>query len=170
MNMEDSETSNNQTISGFIDDYSHLRLSYYQPRGRNNSLSFDHSNRESQDSQDNSTLNHTARMDGSGCESPVVQDISIQNHACTARMDVSGSKSSVQDIEIERQRRREYYISQIPDLPHPSYTMASIIAAKSRQMGGNFAYNNRIEQGKAELEFSPRDRSTMLPRQFKREN
>ncbi|XP_063367328.1 uncharacterized protein LOC134655795 [Cydia amplana] len=170
MNMENSETSNNQaTSSGFIDDYSHLRLSYYQPRGRNNSLSFDQSNRESQDSQDNSTLNHTA-IDGSEHESPDVHDISIQNHACTARMGVSGSVPPVHDIEIERQRRREYYISQIPDLPHPSYTMASIIAAKSRQMGGNFTYNNRIEPGKAEMEFSPRDRSTMLPRQFKREN
>ncbi|XP_063387312.1 uncharacterized protein LOC134673278 [Cydia fagiglandana] len=165
--MENSETSNNQTTSGFIDDYSHLRLSYYQPRGRNNSLSFDQSNRESQDSLDNSTLNHTA---GSVCELPNVQDVSIQNHACTSRMGVSGSKSPVQDIEIERQRRREYYISQIPDLPHPSYTMASIIAAKSHQMGGNFAYNNRIEQGKAELEFSPRDRSTMMPRKFKLED
>ncbi|XP_061721426.1 uncharacterized protein LOC133528179 [Cydia pomonella] len=168
--MENSETSNNQTASGFIDDYSHLRLSYYQLRGRNNSLSFDQSNRKSQDTQDNSTLNHTARMDVSVCESPVVQDISIKNHGCTERMGVSGSESSVQDIEIERQRRREYYISQIPDLPHPSYTMASIIAAKSRQMGGNFAYNNRIEKGNAEIEFSPRDRSTMLPCQFKREN
>ncbi|XP_063539090.1 uncharacterized protein LOC134748286 [Cydia strobilella] len=170
MNMENSGISNNQTTSGFIDDYSHLRLSYYQLRGRNNSLSFDQSNRESQDSQDNSALNHTARIDVSECESVVVQDISIQNHACTMRMGVSGSESPVQDIEIERQRRREYYISQIPDLPHPSYTMASIIAAKSRQMGGNFAYNNRIEQGKAEMDFSPRDRSTMLPCQFKRQN
>ncbi|XP_046971568.1 uncharacterized protein LOC124538526 [Vanessa cardui] len=109
----------------FIDDYSHLRLSYYQHRG----------NVTSDDS--NTTLNE--------------------------------SKMDKNKIDDERRRLREYYVSQIPDLPHPSYTVASVIATASQKMNGNgFKYEKQIEQGtkrqdEDKVKFDPARRSTLKP-------
>lgn len=144
INMDQEDTLENglEAHETFIDDYSHLRLSYYQVR--EGTLSFDQS-----------------------IESPT-RDSSERNHTFnTSLTDVSESLVTTQDIETdERQRLREYYISQIPDLPHPSFTMSSIIASASHKMGGDFIYNDRVEQkgGDEDMEFSPQRRSTMQPK------
>nr|XP_026489748.1 uncharacterized protein LOC113396139 [Vanessa tameamea] len=111
----------------FIDDYSHLRLSYYQHRGN--------------DTTDYSNLS------------------------------LNESKQDKNKIDDERRRLREYYVSQIPDLPHPSFTVASIIASASQKMNaGNsgFIYEKQIEQGtkrkdEDKVKFNPARRSTLKP-------
>lgn len=132
----------NASSSGYIDDYSHLRLSYYQHQSNVSEISSGTSEDTSCDTFDT--------------------------------METELSETSVVDAkEVERQKMREYYISQIPDLPHPSYTMASIISSASRKMGPMYLrYNDRIEQGSQvrdsmnNLEFNPHRRSTLKPNQF----
>ncbi|XP_026734710.1 uncharacterized protein LOC113498765 [Trichoplusia ni] len=130
--------ADSSSSSDFIDDYSQLRLSYYQQRSE-----FDIS---TTDSYSDETFN-------------------------TAETDLSEVPKDPK--ETERQKLRDYYISQIPDLPHPAYTVASIISAASRKMGPiHFRYNDRIEQGdeirdsRNDLEFAPERRSTLKPNQF----
>lgn len=130
--------ADSSSSSDFIDDYSQLRLSYYQQRSE-----FDISTTESYSDE---TFN-------------------------TAETDLSEVPKDPK--ETERQKLRDYYISQIPDLPHPAYTVASIISAASRKMGPiHFRYNDRIEQGdeirdsRNDLEFAPERRSTLKPNQF----
>lgn len=128
----------------YIDDYSHLRLSYYQPDDTGST--FEPSTDES-------------------------------NTFCKESCDTLETELSVTSIvdakEAERQKLREYYISQIPDLPHPAYTAASIIASASQRMGGVLLrYNDRIEPGNQvhdaykEMEFTPKRRSTLKPGEF----
>ncbi|KAI8425157.1 hypothetical protein MSG28_006986 [Choristoneura fumiferana] len=143
MDQEDTLENGEEPSETFIDDYSHLRLSYYQVRD-GTSLSFDQTIESP--TQDSSELNHTFN---------------------TALTDVSESLATTQDIETdEREKLREYYISQMPDLPHPSFTMSTIIASASHKMGGNFIYNDRVEQkgGDEDVEFFPQRRSTMQPK------
>ncbi|XP_045502858.1 uncharacterized protein LOC123699860 [Colias croceus] len=144
MSHKNVKTSNESTLSGggefFIDDYSHLRFSYYQNR----------------DGPLDSTLETM-------CNSTLPSD-----DATSTTME-----TNVSDIEHvdERQELRNYYVSQIPELPHPANTVASIIASASNSMNsGNmrFKYADKIETAKkqpsAELEFSPSRRSTLMPK------
>ncbi|CAH2094640.1 unnamed protein product [Euphydryas editha] len=117
----------------FIDDYSHLRLSYYQPR-EEQELSIDFYNNSN----------------------------SSQN--------LLESEEDKRKVDEERRRLREYYVSQMPDLPHPSCTVASIIASASQRMNsgyGNFIYDKKIVQGTKrqdeEIDFTPNRRSTLKP-------
>lgn len=120
----------------FIDDYSHLRLSYYLHRDENESSIDFYSN------SSNSNLSQ----------------------------DVLNTEDNKKKIDEERRRLREYYVSQIPDLPHPACTVASIIASASRRMNSrnaNFIYENKIVQGMKrqdkEMDFAPNRRSTLKP-------
>ncbi|CAH0690108.1 unnamed protein product [Spodoptera exigua] len=129
--------------SGFIDDYSQLRLSYYQHRG--------------------AILDIT----------DISEDTSAGETFETVETSLSETSVTVDEKEARRQKLRDYYISQIPDLPHPSYVVASIISSASRKMGSiHLRYNDRIEQGKQapdsqnDLEFDPERRSTLKPNQF----
>nr|XP_021194976.2 uncharacterized protein LOC110379581 [Helicoverpa armigera] len=148
--MSTNENSNNQSTSfgsdqantsssGFIDDYSHLRLSYYQYRGDISDISSGTSNTSSEFETIETNLSETTVVDAK---------------------------------EVERQKLREYYISQIPDLPHPSFVAASIISSAATRMGSVFRYNDRIEQGsqvpdlKNDMEFDPKRRSTLKPNEF----
>ncbi|CAD0203847.1 unnamed protein product [Chrysodeixis includens] len=131
--------ADSSSSSGFIDDYSQLRLSYYQHRDAFDPSSFT-----------SGTADETFN---------------------TAETDLTELPEDPK--EAERQKLRDYYISQIPDLPHPAYTVASIISAASRKMGPiHFKYNDRIEQGdeirdsRNDLEFAPERRSTLKPNQF----
>lgn len=138
----------NESSSGYIDDYSHLRLSYYQYR--------------------------SALSDKSSGTSA---DTSTQGTFDTALIDLSDtSQPSIVETEDERRNIRDYHVSQIPDLPDPSYVAASIISSASHNMGPvhgvHFRYNDRIEQesripdSQNDLEFDPPRRSTMKPNQF----
>ncbi|XP_045776657.1 uncharacterized protein YBL113C-like isoform X2 [Maniola jurtina] len=96
------------------------------------------------------------------------KDLSSANTNSTISTNATNSKVLNDD---ERRKLREYLVSQIPDLPHPSYTAASIIASASHRMdpSNRFVYNNRIEQGNRrdedfEMEtFTPERRSTLKP-------
>ncbi|XP_028038626.1 uncharacterized protein LOC114249305 [Bombyx mandarina] len=119
------------TTDNFIDDYSHLRLSYYR--------------KQKEDSFD---LNE-------------VTDISFE----------LSNEINDTTVKDEQQSLKDYYISQIPDLPHPSFTVASIIASASQKMGSvNLKYNDRIEQGNVskntDMEFVPQRRSTLKPKKL----
>ncbi|KAJ8713958.1 hypothetical protein PYW08_007578 [Mythimna loreyi] len=138
----------NTSSSEFIDDYSHLRLSYYQHRGPLSDVSGGTSEDKSEETFDT-----------------VLTDLS------------EVSQTSIDDEkQAEIQKLREYNVTQIPDLPDPSYVAASIISSASHKMGPvhgvHFKYNDRIEQGSRvpaswnDLEFDPQRRSTMKPNQF----
>ncbi|KAF9823849.1 hypothetical protein SFRURICE_013386 [Spodoptera frugiperda] len=129
--------------SGYIDDYSQLRLSYYQHRG---------------------TISDITDISG---------DTSTEEQTFdTVETSLNETSVTVDEKEASRQKLRDYYISQIPDLPHPSYVVASIISSASRKMGSiHLRYNDRIEQGKApdsrnDSKFDPERRSTLKPNQF----
>ncbi|CAG9565378.1 unnamed protein product [Danaus chrysippus] len=136
-NQEFNESSNISTKDDsnsefFIDDYSHLRLSYYQWRG----------------DEPNSTLDSTS-------------DLSLCNIEDPKPIDNDSSDEG-------RKKLRQYLISQIPDFPHPSCTVASIIASASQRMNSrksSFIYDKRIEEGvkkkRAPVIFSPERRSTL---------
>ncbi|KAM3962519.1 uncharacterized protein ACR2FA_003424 [Aphomia sociella] len=148
MNTENNKTettsatlSATDQVSGFfIDDYSHLRLSYQRAHFK--------------ESMSNVTFTDSSVSN---------RDSSIGFNSCdTIETDLSESFKEPD----ERQKMREYYISQLPDLPHPSFTVASIIANASQKMGSQFRYNDRTEQGKSTeqselFEFSPQRRSTL---------
>uniref|UniRef100_A0A2A4J1T9 Uncharacterized protein n=1 Tax=Heliothis virescens TaxID=7102 RepID=A0A2A4J1T9_HELVI len=129
----------NTSSSGFIDDYSQLRLSYYQHRGDISDISCGTSNTSSEFETIETNLSETTILDAK---------------------------------EVERQKLREYYISQIPELPHPSYVAASIISSAASKMGSVFRYNDRIEQGSQvpdlpnDMKFDPKRRSTLKPNEF----
>ncbi|XP_026762236.2 uncharacterized protein LOC113521000 [Galleria mellonella] len=145
MNTEENKTetsemlSTRDNISGFfIDDYSHLRLSYHQPHFKTSNVT----------SSDSAVSNSDSSFGFNSCDT-----IETNLSECVKDSD-------------EKQKMREYYISQLPDLPHPSFTVASIIATASQKAGSQFRYNNRIEQGKkreraVDLEFLPKRRSTL---------
>lgn len=147
--------SNEEIAEGtFIDDLSHLRLSYYQQRGMS------HENIPNfEESADDSglTSNCSVTME----EKPTVD---------TMLMELTELKE-----ESEREKRREIYISKIPELPHPSFTVASIIASASQKMdsGIYLKYNNRIEESRKcdcrdeKLEFNPKRRSTLKPKNYR---
>ncbi|CAH0728401.1 unnamed protein product, partial [Brenthis ino] len=110
----------------FIDDYSHLRLSYYQCR-------------------DFSCISDSSDVP-----------------------DSKSNKESEDSVEDKRRKLCEYFVSQIPDLPHPSHIAASIIASASNKMdsASGFIYENSIEQGTKkndEVLFDPSRRSTLNP-------
>ncbi|CAH4031848.1 unnamed protein product [Pieris brassicae] len=121
--MDSNNTKTNETLpSGeFIDDYSHLRFSYYQ----------------------DDTLNSFTT------NSSVLSNDTLE--------------TNVSDFNIKKPK------PQIPDLPHPSYVMASIISSASNRMNtGNmqFKYANGVETAKtqpAQFKFSPSRRSTLMP-------
>lgn len=121
--MDSKNTKINETLSGgeFIDDYSHLRFSYYQDESLNSSFA-------TNSVSSNDTL-----------------------------------ETNVSDFDIEKSK------PQMPDLPHPSCVMASIISSASNRMNtGNmrFKYANRIETAKTQptqFKFSPSRRSTLMP-------
>lgn len=151
-------TSTSRQESGlFIDDYSHLRLSYYQQR----TLDF---------------ISNT-NDDSSFSTNP---DVSLNRSDCiTMETEINDTTSTdIKTVEEkdEHQKPREHLVSQMPDLPHPSFTMASILGAASQRMsradGVYLRYNNKIEEGlsrvrsRDEINFSPHHRSTMLPNQF----
>lgn len=84
-------------------------------------------------------------------------------------------ETNLSDVSIKEncQKLRNYHISQIPDLPHPSFTVASIIASASQRMGSfNFKYNDKIEEKGNTREpckyekFSPQRKSSLKPDQF----
>lgn len=136
--IDESAALSDRTSDGefFIDDYSHLRLSYYLHRDEKESSIDFYSN------SSNSNLSQ----------------------------DVSNTEDNKKKIDEERRRLREYYVSQIPDLPHPACTVASIIASASRRMNSrnaNFIYENKIVQGMKrqdkEMDFAPNRRSTLKP-------
>ncbi|KAJ8723986.1 hypothetical protein PYW07_007966 [Mythimna separata] len=137
----------NTSSSGFIDDYSHLRLSYYQHRGPLSDIA-----------------------------SGTSEDTFSEETFDTVLTDLSEISPITIEGQAERQNLREYNVTQIPDLPDPSYVAASIISSASRKMGPvhgvHFIYNDRIEQGgrapdsSNDLEFDPQRRSTMKPNQF----
>ncbi|XP_072929502.1 uncharacterized protein [Epargyreus clarus] len=134
-------TSELSADDGFIDDYSHLRLSYYQAR------SF----------EDSMTSGIDIHYDPNLTEADV-------NTTCD---------NTVEEIqEQERRKLREYHVSQIPDLPPPTFTMASIVSSLSSKMNSgqhNFKYESQIEHGintngrDAENRFAPNRRSTLNP-------
>ncbi|XP_022818027.1 uncharacterized protein LOC111350627 [Spodoptera litura] len=130
--------------SGFIDDYSQLRLSYYQHRGAISDVT---------DISEDTSAEETHTFE-------------------TVETSLSETSVTVDEKEARRQKLRDYYISQIPDLPHPSYVVASIISSASHKMGSiHLRYNDRIEQGKVpdsrnDLKFDPERRSTLKPNQF----
>lgn len=120
------------TSDFFIDDYSHLRLSYHRD------------------------------IDESDVDDEITED----------EVETSDENDNSDDETDIRQRLREYWISQMPDLPHPAVTMASIISSASQKMGMvNLEYNDRIEPGYSVQEdekrqtspqrFSPEHRSTL---------
>lgn len=132
------------TSEFYIDDYSQLRLSYYQVGETDTSLPA---------STDNSSTYGEETCD-------------------TLETDLNVT-SSEDAKEQERQKLRDYYVSQIPDLPHPSYIVASIISSASHRMGSvHLKYNDRIEQGNQfcdadkYMKFSPQRRSTLKPSEF----
>ncbi|CAK1553874.1 unnamed protein product [Leptosia nina] len=129
MSSENTKKCSESTITSgesFIDDYSHLRFSYYQDGDPNTTL------------QSNSSF--------------VTANDTIQTF--------------VSDISVNERRERV----DIPELPHPAFTMAAIIASASNRMNaGNmqFKYADKIETAKTETEaltFSPSRRSTMCPK------
>lgn len=132
-----SSTTNEDNATGFfIDDYSHLRLSYHQ------------------DFDDSAEVTNSS----------LVSEVSEQDSS----LEQTDTEEEV-DAETERRNKlREYWISQMPDLPHPAVTMAGIISAASRQMGMvNLVYSDRIEQGTSgEEKFSPSKRSTLNCKQL----
>ncbi|KAJ0173691.1 hypothetical protein K1T71_010840 [Dendrolimus kikuchii] len=140
------------TSGYFIDDYSHLRLSYYQLRGNDTEDSL-----SSQKS--NGTLSSDASMDGS-CKT----------------FDTVLSETSINPakVDVDRQKMRDYNISQIPDFPHPAFSVASIISSASQRMESDICliYNDKIEQGNTRNlesdveEFTPNRRSTLKPSDF----
>lgn len=112
----------------FIDDYSHLRLSYYQCRDLSSS--------------------------GDSTYEPYGPD-SESNNTMDAQRD-------------KRRKLLEYFVSQIPEFPHPSHTAASIVASASKKVDktSGFKYNNKIEQGNKandDIVFTPDRRSTLIP-------
>ncbi|CAF4910829.1 unnamed protein product [Pieris macdunnoughi] len=122
--MDSKSTETNETLppGEFIDDYSHLRFSYYQDDSFNSSF----------------TTN-----------SSVLSNDTLE--------------TNVSDFNTKKAE------PQIPDLPHPSYVMASIISSASNRMNtGNmqFKYANGVETAKtqpAQFKFSPSRRSTLMP-------
>ncbi|KAG6452455.1 uncharacterized protein LOC115445011 [Manduca sexta] len=147
----------------FIDDYSHLRLSYYQHRlsSSNESEASDYVIVSSGDTSESSDFVMVSS------DQTDLSRYSLEDSRTTEQTDISDTSIKID----ERQILRDYYISQIPDLPHPSFTVASIIASASQRMGGvHFKYNDRIEQGDAgdqvDVEFSPSRRSTLIQGQF----
>ncbi|XP_059053402.1 uncharacterized protein LOC131847773 [Achroia grisella] len=145
MNTEENKSETSGTLSTtdnvsgfFIDDYSHLRLSYHGA----------HFKTSKETSSDSSVSYGDSSFGFNSCD--------------TIETDLS---ECVQESD-ERKKMREYYISQLPDLPHPSCTVASIIATASQKMGSQFRYNSRIERGESsgrreELQFLPQRRSTL---------
>ncbi|CAG9789235.1 unnamed protein product [Diatraea saccharalis] len=130
--MKSTDTTQQEISGYFIEDESHLRLSYYREN-----YNFD-------DSIDSFAS---------------AQSTSFQ----------ADQQQSVLDRSDIRRKISEY-VSQMPDLPHPSETVTSIITSASRKMGMvNLRYNNKIELGKKESDapFSPNRRSTMNPRSTK---
>ncbi|XP_045484498.1 uncharacterized protein LOC123689262 [Pieris rapae] len=122
MDSKSSETNETLPSGEFIDDYSHLRFSYYRDVSLNSSFAINSS------ALSNDTL-----------------------------------ETDVSESNIKKAK------PQLPDLPHPSYVMASIISSASNRMNtGNmqFKYANRVETAKtqpAQFKFSPSRRSTLLP-------
>ncbi|KPI92373.1 hypothetical protein RR46_13594 [Papilio xuthus] len=79
--------------------------------------------------------------------------------------------TNISDLKEDKTRK---YISQLPDLPHPAYTMASIIASASNKMGSGsicFKYDDKVQvgtnardvQSKKQIQFNPTRRSTLQP-------
>ncbi|XP_069360801.1 ATP-dependent DNA helicase DDX31-like [Maniola hyperantus] len=207
---ESALLSADRTSNGefFIDDYSHLRLSYYQYR---DNISLNVSDSTYQDSaystnastnesyheklsnstnastdvscRENKDFNNTTLNSTNGTNSQVLNEEEQRNathESCRQIKDSNTTKNSTSSSngtnskvlnEEERRKLREYLVSQIPDLPHPSYTAASIIASASHRMdpSNRFVYSNRIEQGNRrdedfEMEtFTPERRSTLKP-------
>lgn len=130
---ENSELSEHSIEeSYFIDDYSHLRLSYYQYRDLSSASA--------------SASNSTYEPYGPDSE----RNITVDAH------------------EDKRRKLLEYFVSQIPDLPHPSHTAAKIVASASKKIDKTISlrYNNKIEQGKKindQIVFAPDRRSTLNP-------
>ncbi|CAB3248975.1 unnamed protein product [Arctia plantaginis] len=144
--MSTKQLEDASTSEFYIDDYSQLRLSYYRVSDTDVTLeaSTDDSNTYAEETCD------------------------------TLETDLNVTSNGGDDAkEVERQKLRDYYISQIPDLPHPAYSVASIISSASHRMGSvHLKYNNRIEQGdqlrdtEKYMEFSPQRRSTLKPSEF----
>ncbi|CAH2244277.1 uncharacterized protein LOC120632049 [Pararge aegeria] len=158
---ESTVLSADRTSDGefFIDDYSHLRLSYYQYR---DDITLDVS-----DSYQDSAYSTNASTNKSFRDATNSTNTNSTNAKSTNTNSTSVGPKHLQ--EEERRKLREFYISQIPDLPHPSYTAASIIASASHRMDptNRFVYNKKIEQGtKMEddmTSFTPGRRSTLKP-------
>ncbi|KPJ18127.1 hypothetical protein RR48_11975 [Papilio machaon] len=130
-----------ETVEGsFIDDLSHLRLSYYRC-----------------ESHSNSEITNDSKLTES--------DLSV--------IEKDTMLTDISDLKEEKDEQRKY-ISQFPDLPHPAYTMASIIASASNKMGSGricFKYDDKVQvgtnardvQNKKQIEFNPTRRSTLQP-------
>lgn len=173
----------------FIDDYSHLRLSYYQDRDDflNLRLFSDMSISDNQDSAYSTNASTTEsfldiKEDG-------VNTINTTNDAESARGNPTNTSKLAdpktpsnsanptnarsENYEAAWGWLREYLVSQIPDLPHPSVTAASIISSAMHRTDptNRFVYNNQIEQGRSTDEdvedeigtFAPERRSTLKP-------
>lgn len=157
-----SETSQNEVLeqtvetgssSGyFIDDYSHLRLSYYQLRNNNTEETLSSEKLDV-------TLSSCASMDES---STTIETVLYETSIKPTKVDE------------DRQKIWDYHTSQIPDLPHPAFSVASIISSASQRMesGVRLMYNDRIEHNNTQNiasdvdEFNPERRSTMKPSEF----
>ncbi|XP_028176230.1 uncharacterized protein LOC114364316 [Ostrinia furnacalis] len=136
---EDSILSADESsTSGFIDDYSHLRLSYH---------------RDMDESWEIVEMSSWEIVEMSQDEA-----------------EVSNVSDKTDDASDARQKLREFWISQMPDLPHPSVTMASIISSASQKMGMvQLKYSDRSEPGQISQNesqpspnrFSPQRRSTL---------
>lgn len=129
--MDLTNTKPNDTLlslGDFIDDYSHLRFSYYQEESQ-----LDNSMATGSSFSSNDTL-----------------------------------ETNVSDID-NINKKSERNILQIPELPHPSCVVSSIISSASNRMNsGNmrFKYADRIATAKtqtAQVKFSPSRRSTLIP-------
>lgn len=127
----------NESIEGsFIDDSSHLRLSYYR------------------------------------CELHNSKSTSLVPESDSTVVENDTMLTNVSDLKHENDKQRKH-LYQLPDLPHPAYTMASIIASVSNKMGSGsirFKYDDKVQVGntsdvqqKKEIQFNPTRRSTLQP-------
>ncbi|VVC96427.1 unnamed protein product [Leptidea sinapis] len=134
--LNDSVVSSSEDNIGFIDDYSHLRLSYYQNR-----------------------------------EDPFDLSVNSSFKSCISHDSVDTVGNDTNKDRTERKKLLDYYVSQMPDFPHPSATVASIIATSSNKMndGMRFKYDERVQTSMCKnhedtLPFSPNRRSTLIPK------